>query len=177
MSFKRYDGSAWTDVATVKRYSGSAWLDCEFMRRWDGSAWVDVWTGKKMIYYTANITASYTLSNNVITITPTYYTAYNGKMGVKSNFSIAVGDVIAITYDVDIGGSGASNRKLAVDIGGTRAANVTTSGTSTLNITASTTGQLDIYYTNGGGSGDVSEGTYLTISNVTVNGKTMQIEA
>lgn len=39
MSLKRYNGSAWQDVANVKRYNGSAWQDVASVKKYDVSAW------------------------------------------------------------------------------------------------------------------------------------------
>lgn len=50
MSFKRYTGSAWTDISNVKRYTGSAWTDCDSVKRYNGSAWVDVWTNAHYLF-------------------------------------------------------------------------------------------------------------------------------
>ena len=45
MGFKRYTGSAQTDVANLKQWHGSNWVNCKSLKRWDGSNWIEVLNG------------------------------------------------------------------------------------------------------------------------------------
>lgn len=170
MSLKRYNGSAWTDVAAFKRYSGSACVDCEYVRRWDGSAWVDVWTGKRMTFFYNRSTATCDIVDNVATIDLTAASADNGTAGMVSNFNLAASDIVSITYQFTRGSTGSGDRSCVIAVGDTIKRNSTADVSGTYQFTAETSGELAIYLDSSSYSASVPVNMSLTISSVTVNG-------